>query len=125
MIASYTYGICLENPRPSGYLTDDVGEGEAERNSDKGRHTEFEQGRKLDSPQRTRKKDHDWNMDNVDSIAMLRQEPAEPSLPVEKAAEEWDQAQAHANCENGVPERIYGRLPCPVTERGYLLGGIV
>ena len=42
VIASYTYGICLENPRHTGYLTDDVGDGEAGRDHDNRRHTKFE-----------------------------------------------------------------------------------
>ncbi len=41
-------------------------------------------------------------MDNVDSIAMLRQEPAEPSRSIEEVAEECDHAQAHSDCEGGV-----------------------
>ena len=55
-------------------------------------------------------------MDNVDSIAMLGQEPAEPPLHLEEAAEECDHAQAYSDCEGGVPECIYGRLPVPITQ---------
>ena len=62
-------------------------------------------------------------MNNVDSIAMLGQEPAEPSLPLEEVAEKCDQAQTHSDCEGGVPERIYSRLPMPVTHKvGNCLG---
>lgn len=69
----------------------------------------------INSPQRIGKEYDDWNVDEVDSIALLRQEPAETTIPIEEAAEECDRGQAHADGEDGVPERIGGRLPGPVT----------
>ena len=55
-------------------------------------------------------------MDNIDSIAMLGQEPAEPPLPVEEPTEESDHAKAYPYSEGGVPDCIYGRLPVPITQ---------
>ena len=114
----------LENPRHTGYFTDDVGDGEAGWDYNNRHHTEFEQGRKLNPLKRYRNKNYDWNMDNVDSIALLRQEPAEPAVPVEEAAEECDRGQNHADCKDGVPERIYSRLPGSVSHKTRLFGNL-
>ena len=111
---------CLENPRHTGYFAEDVGDSEAGRDCDNRHHAEFEQGRKLDSLQRYPNKNYDWNMDNVDSIALLRQESAKLALLVEKAAEESDRSQAHADNKDGVPQRIYSRLPGPVAQKTQL-----
>ena len=46
-------------------------------------------------------------MDNVDNMAMLRQEPAEPSSPVEEAAKEWGQAQAYSEGKERWSPRAY------------------
>ncbi len=72
---------------------------------------------KIDSPQRIGEENNDWNMNKVDSIALLSQEAAQPTLLVEKAAKERDRRQAHADGEDRVPERIYCRLPGPVSQK--------
>ena len=99
--------VSLENPRRTGYFSDYVGNSEAGRYRNNRRHKELEQVLNFDTLQRYPKKNYNWNMDNVDSIAMLGQEHSEPHIPVEEVAEECDHQSVYtADCHCPLPNEL-------------------
>ena len=108
---------CLEHPRHTGDLADEEGNAKADREGDHRQQYEHEQSRKLNSLQRNRNEHHDRDVDEVDGIALLRQELSEAAIRVEIAAEECQPCQGHSDCEERVPERIHSRLPGSVPQK--------
>jgi len=56
-------------------------------------------------------------MDDIDGIGIGYQGFHEPSLAIEKAAEDIDQTHAHAETKEGFPEGVGKRLPMPAAHK--------
>ena len=107
-----------EKPGHERNLAGQESEREAERHSNQGSQSEFEQRLKMDSTQCERQQDNHRNMDDIDGKGLLREGAAKVGLAIEEAAEEGEESQAYPHREGAVPERIRRGLHGSVTHKG-------
>ena len=89
-----------KNLRGEGYFAHCVGHYKTHRDNDQRRQSKFGEAPQFNFPQPIGDKDDQWDMDDVDSIAVLRQELAQAVFSIDKAAEQREQAQEQSDSKD-------------------------